>query len=186
MRGLLLFVLAAVVVAGMGCAKIKAEQATDRPATVSSTSPPSRKSAVDAKLTAPKKSEALLLLDNGSEDKPSTGPVADNSRCHVCHLNFEQEEMALTHARANIGCAKCHGPSDAHIADESWASGGNGTAPDIMFPADKINPSCMACHPREKLKAENHAPFFAGTNDKKHCTDCHGKHRMASRKCKWK
>jgi hypothetical protein len=188
MRYFLLLALAAAVAVGMGCAQIKAEQAaaTKEPVTLSSTSTASRQSAADAKPTAPKNNEPPLLLDNGPEDKPSTGPVADNSRCHVCHLNFEQEEMALTHARANIGCARCHGPSDAHIADESWASGGNGTAPDIMFPADKINPSCMACHPREKLKAENHAPFFAGTSDKKHCTDCHGKHRMANRKCKWK
>jgi hypothetical protein len=184
----LLFALAAAVVAGMGCAKIRAEQATatKEPAAVSSTSTASQKSAAQAKPTAQKKDEPLLLLGNGPEDKPSTGPVADNSRCHVCHLNFEQEEMALTHARANIGCAKCHGPSDAHIADESWASGGNGTAPDIMFLPDKINPACMECHPREKLIAETRCLFLAAASDKKYCTDCHGKHRMASRRCKWK
>ena len=184
----LLFALAAAVAVSMGCAKIKAEQATatNEPATVSSTSTASQKSAADAKPTAPKKDEPLLLLDNDAEDKPSTGPVADNSRCHVCHLNFEQEEQSLIHARANIGCAKCHGPSDAHIADESWASGGNGTAPDIMFPPDKINPSCMECHPGEKLNANARCRFWAGASDKKYCTDCHGKHRMASRKCKWK
>jgi len=172
----------------MGCEKTSAERAatTNEPATVSSTSTASPKTAAQAKPKAPKKGEPLLLLDKGPEDKPSTGPVADNSRCHVCHLNFEQEEMALIHARANIGCAKCHGPSDAHIADESWASGGNGTAPDIMFLPDKINPSCMECHPGEKLNADTRCLFWAGASDKKYCTDCHGKHRMASRKCKWK
>jgi len=184
----LLFALAAAVAVGMGCAQIKTEQApaTKKPATVSSTSAASRQSAAQAMPTAPKQNEPPLLLDNGPEDKPSTGPVADNSRCHVCHLNFEQEEMALTHARANIGCAKCHGPSDAHIADESWASGGNGTAPDIMFLSEKINPFCLECHPKEKLAVEARCLFLAGAGDKKYCTDCHGKHRMASRKCKWK
>ena len=44
----------------------------------------------------------------------------------------------------------CHGVSDAHIADESWASGGNGTAPDIMYPRDKINPSCLPVTPRTR------------------------------------
>jgi len=183
-----LFALAAAIAAGMGCEKIKADQATatNEPATVSSTSTASQKSAAQTQPTPPKKDEPLLLLDNGPQDKPSTGPVADNSRCHVCHLNFEQEEMALIHARANIGCAKCHGPSDAHIADESWASGGNGTAPDIMFPPDKINPFCMECHPKEKINTDTRCLFLTGASDKKYCTDCHGKHHMASRKCKWK
>jgi len=184
----LLFALAVAVAGGMGCAKIRAQQATatKEPVTVSATSTASRQAATQAMPTTPKKDEPLLLLGNGPEDKPSTGPVADNSRCHVCHLNFEQEEMALTHARANIGCAKCHGPSDAHIADESWASGGNGTAPDIMFPPDKINPSCMECHPKEKIGTDTRCLFLAGASDKEYCTDCHGKHHMASRRCKWK
>ena len=34
-----------------------------------------------------------------------------------------QEELAVTHAREEIGCAQCHGDSDAHIADESCATG---------------------------------------------------------------
>ena len=184
----LLFVLAAIAVVGLSCERTKAEQgtATEGQATGSSTSTASQESATKDNPPAQKKDEPLLLLDNGPEDKPSTGPVADNSRCHVCHLNFAQEDLATSHARANIGCARCHGPSDAHIADESWASGGNGTAPDIMFPQEKINSACMECHPKEKVTANNHDPFFAGKTDQKFCTDCHGKHRMASRRCKWK
>jgi len=38
----------------------------------------------------------------------------------------------------------------------------------------------------EKLNADTYSLFLAGASDKKYCTDCHGKHRMASRKCKWK
>jgi hypothetical protein len=126
-----------------------------------------------------------LLLDDEPNDDHSNGPQADNSRCFVCHINYMQEDIALIHARANIGCADCHGQSDEHIADESWASGGNGTAPEIMYPRPKINTSCMGCHPKEKLDADEHKPLFANF-EKMVCTDCHGKHRLEVRKCKWK
>jgi len=131
--------------------------------------------------------EPLLLLDDGGkESHPPTGPVADNSRCFVCHLNYAMESLAVDHAKADIGCAKCHGPSDAHIADESWSWGENGTAPDIMYPRPKINPFCLGCHPQDKIDAEQHKALFAGTSEKKYCTDCHGSHRLSERKCKWK
>lgn len=131
--------------------------------------------------------EPLLLLDAGEEEsRPPTGPVADNSRCFVCHLNYAQESLAVVHAKADIGCAKCHGASDAHIADESWSWGENGTAPDIMYPRPKINPFCLGCHPQDKIDAEQHKALFAGDAEKKYCTDCHGTHRLAERKCKWK
>ena len=131
--------------------------------------------------------EPLLLLDGG-EKRPAApaGPVADNSRCFVCHLNYMQEDIAARHARANIGCVNCHGNCDAHIADESWASGGNGTAPGIIYPREKINPFCMGCHPEDKMPAARHAAFLAGTARETYCTDCHGKHRLAQRKCQWK
>jgi len=130
--------------------------------------------------------EPLLLLDDAAEAAAADGPVADNSRCFVCHINYMAEEIAVTHARANIGCADCHGPSDAHIADESWASGGNGTPPDTMFPKDKINTSCMACHPRDKIDTPQHEALFADPPENKACTDCHGDHRLPQRRCKWK
>ena len=127
-----------------------------------------------------------LLLDGGEASATPKGPVADNSRCHVCHLDYQKEELALVHARAEIGCADCHGDSDAHIADESWADGKNGTAPDTMFPKPKINPFCLGCHPKDKIPAAQHKTLFAGTSKKKYCTDCHGTHRLPKRKCKWK
>jgi len=124
-----------------------------------------------------------LLLDEDEESEPAAG--ADNSRCHVCHINYATEELAVTHARAGKGCASCHGPSDEHIADESWASGGNGTAPDIMYPKNKINPSCLACHRADKLpEAEHKAALTA--NATVVCTDCHGDHRLHTRRCNWK
>ena len=130
--------------------------------------------------------EPLLLLDDEPEANESDGPEADNSRCFVCHINYMQEDIAVIHARAEIGCAGCHGESDEHIADESWASGGNGTAPEVMFPKPKINPFCMGCHARDKIDTDEHKPLLANF-EKMVCTDCHGNHRITTpRKCKWK
>ncbi len=155
---------------------------------------PAAVAATSASSTAPLKAPAtgdekpLLLLD----DEPSTNAPAggaDNSRCQVCHVNFMTERLALSHARTNIGCATCHGPCDAHIADESWASGGNGTAPDIMFPRLKIYAACIACHKPEQVfvKVEKHKPFWWSiAYQERVCTDCHGQHHMVIRRCRWK
>ena len=174
----LMLVLAAVAVAGTGCeprpfGKGRGEQikAKQEPQTHT------ERSADD---------EPLLLEDEEEESVSPGGTVADNSRCYVCHMNYIQEDIAVIHARANIGCADCHGDCDAHIADESWAWGGKGTPPGIMYPRAKINPFCMGCHPADKIDAEQHKPLFTGTGGKKYCTDCHGNHRLAHRKCKWK
>lgn len=128
----------------------------------------------------------LLLDDDEGLGRSNGGPRADNSRCFVCHINYMGETIAVTHADANIGCNDCHGESDEHIADESWASGGNGTAPDVMFPKPKINPYCMGCHPKYEIDTVPHQPLFANMETMV-CTDCHGKHRITTpRKCKWK
>lgn len=108
--------------------------------------------------------EAPLLLEDDDG-----GPVADNSRCHVCHINYGHEKLAVTHARADVGCEKCHGASDAHCSDED-----NITPPDIMYPADKVNSFCKSCHPEGKL-----------SGGKKYCTDCHGEHRLGHRTRVW-
>jgi hypothetical protein len=127
----------------------------------------------------------LLLEDEPDHGAPSESG-ADNSRCFVCHMNYVEEGITVTHARAGIGCAHCHGPSDAHIADESWASGGNGTAPDIIYPRDKVKASCMVCHGAEKIGAAQHQAVLAAAPGVSACTDCHGTHRLPQRRCKWK
>lgn len=184
----LTLIIAAVAVAGTGCEQVKSAQKEQ-------TNPgPADRGEVAAAPETISDDEPLLLLDDEPplllEDDPdegsSTGSMADNSRCFVCHINYMQEDIAVTHARVNMGCANCHGESDEHIADESWASGGNGTAPDIMYPRAKINPFCMGCHPREKIDTEQHKPLFTDTIEEKYCTDCHGDHRLTNRKCKWK
>ena len=129
--------------------------------------------------------EPLLLAEEPLDDE-SDDSGADNSRCHVCHINYTSEEIAAVHAQVGIGCARCHGESDEHIADESWASGGNGTAPDIMYVQAKINPFCMECHTKEKLLMPQHETVFSTGDQQKVCTDCHGKHRLSVRRCKWK
>jgi hypothetical protein len=125
--------------------------------------------------------EPPLLLENGdkAEELPSPGPVADNSRCHVCHINYADEKLAVVHAQANISCEQCHGASDAHCGDED-----NITPPDIMYPVAKINSFCMGCHHRDRISSL-HGSFFAGDTKEKYCTDCHGEHRLNYRTRKW-
>ena len=128
----------------------------------------------------------LLLLDDAPEpDAPGT-PVADNGRCHVCHMNYMEEALSVSHARAGVGCADCHGDSDAHIDDESWASGGKGTPPDRMFPGADVNPFCMGCHSMDTLGVKPHKAVLAGAGKTRRCTDCHGDHRLAHRQWKWR
>lgn len=126
--------------------------------------------------------ESVLLLEDSKEElPPPDGPVADNSRCHVCHINYSDEELAVIHARANVGCERCHGACDAHCNDED-----NITPPDTMYPLAKINSSCMECHPKDKIDTQPHELILAGTaTEKKYCTDCHGEHRLSYRTRKW-
>jgi len=184
----LMLILAAVAVAGIGCGEINGKQkpaTSARPRTNQETAASQEATSDDEPLLL-LDDEPLLLLDDGPDVDPSAGPMADNSRCHVCHINYMLEDIAVVHARANMGCADCHGESDAHIADESWSWGENGTAPDIMYQRAEVNEFCMSCHPKDKINLEQHQPLFAGTAQEKYCTDCHGKHRLAKRRCKWK
>jgi hypothetical protein len=173
------FILAAICIIGAGCEQ---SESVHKP---QAGSKPTAKSAEENEAPLLLDDEPLLLLDEEPDADQSDGPEADNSRCFVCHINYMQEDIAVIHARADIGCAGCHGESDEHIADESWASGGNGTAPYIMYPQPKINPFCMGCHTKDKIDTDQHKPLFANF-EKTVCTDCHGNHRLAVRKCKWK
>jgi hypothetical protein len=173
------FVLVAIGIVGIGCEQAECVQ---KPQTnCKGTAKPAEE--IESPLLLD--DEPLLLLDDEPQTDQSDGPQADNSRCFVCHVNYMQEDIAVIHARADIGCAGCHGESDEHIADESWASGGNGTAPEIMYPKPKINPFCMGCHTKDKIDTEQHKPLFEDV-EKMVCTDCHGSHRLEVRKCKWK
>ena len=108
--------------------------------------------------------------------------VKSNGQCHVCHMNYEEEKLAVTHVEEGVGCATCHGPSDAHCNDEN-----NLTPPDVLYPRGQIDAACMKCHSRDKLaKRKEHAAALAGAAaDRKVCTDCHGEHRLARRTVRW-
>ena len=138
----------------------------------------------------------LLLDDDGGDDPSAKGQkVADNSRCHVCHLNYADEGIAVVHAKADIGCTACHGECDEHIADESWASGGNGTPPGTMYRPEEIDACCQECHKEHDVSAQEVIARWQQRRSKQPekadlerivCTDCHGEHRLKERKCRWK
>jgi len=181
---LCVFTTAAILMAGSGCRQNSTPSETEIAAPPGSVARQSSEPEEAPLLLL--EDEPLLLLEDEPTDAAAGGPIADNTRCFVCHANYLDEKIAVTHARANIGCARCHGESDAHIADESWGSGGNGTAPDIMYPKEKINPSCLRCHPQDKIDIPQHEPVFAQAAAGKVCTDCHGDHRLTVRRCTWK
>ncbi len=111
---------------------------------------------------------------------------ADNFACYVCHANYETEELTLVHARAGIGCAKCHGPSLDHCDDEAHE-----IPPDIMFALDEIDAQCGTCHEGHDASAIDVVARYlqrvpAKTNPEEVvCTDCHGDHRLRHRSVWW-
>ncbi len=105
----------------------------------------------------------------------------DNSRCHVCHINYYDELLAAGHALRGVSCETCHGPSNAHCADEN-----NITAPDRMYGPETIDPGCAHCHDFLTLTASNHGLYLVGEEPhKQSCVDCHGKHKLPFRNRIW-
>ena len=113
-------------------------------------------------------------------------PEADNQACFVCHANYDGEELAEQHAKANVGCADCHGASTAHRNDEN-----NITPPDRMYWAEAIDPGCVPCHgthdaPARTVIARWQERSLAKKDVKEMvCTDCHGEHRLNRRSVRW-
>ncbi len=107
---------------------------------------------------------------------------ADNSYCYVCHANYKDEDLTKVHLPVGVGCELCHGMSDEHSADEDGL-----TPPEIMWPKEWINVTCMECHPREALaRQDGHHEFLNEPFPDEVCTDCHGeKHRLNVRTRVW-
>lgn len=144
-----------------------------------------------------KQSQQAAVEQQATQDyyeRPSESFVA-NPFCFACHADFDGEEFALEHELAGIGCERCHGESERHRSDEN-----NITPPEIMYPKEKINPTCMMCHPRAEIqRVKDHEPLLAGaktifdedteisaSGKNKYCTDCHGgDHRMKVRTVQW-
>jgi hypothetical protein len=170
-------ILVGVCVVGIALTRVAADDAQSK------ANPDQDSQADDKPLLLLDDEPPLLLLDEpGDDPKKPTG--ADNSRCHVCHLNFAMEEIAVRHAEEDIGCDECHGDCDAHIDDESWASGGPGTAPEIMYAPERIDSACGQCHDthdvsaREVLERWQKRCRQIEEPSKIVCTDCHGHHRV--------
>ena len=126
-----------------------------------------------------------------AEPSGQAGFVA-NQFCSACHYGFSDENLALTHEKAGIGCERCHGESERHRSDEK-----NITPPEIMYPEAKINPTCMMCHPRHEIShVESHKALLEGAktvfdstdkgDNQTYCTDCHAQHhRINVRTIRW-
>ena len=129
--------------------------------------------------------EAARLLggaDGSSSATPAAAPSKSNARCHVCHMNYAQEALAVSHARVDLGCQDCHGPCNEHCSDED-----NITPPTVLFPRAKIVPYCVKCHTEDKLAGvEKHKPALIASGQwQKVCTDCHDSHRLKVRTRRW-
>jgi hypothetical protein len=130
----------------------------------------------------------------GRQDKKQPKKVAfvANPFCSACHYAFGDEILARTHERAGIGCERCHGESERHRSDED-----NITPPEIMYPKERINPTCMMCHPRHEIRhVASHEEMLAGAKtvfdsadeggNQIYCTDCHARdHRINVRTIRW-
>ena len=136
-------------------------------------------------------SDAPLLLDEPTEEQQAsagmtTEAAVENVACFVCHANYRGEFIADCHAKANVGCAVCHGDSLAHRNDEN-----NTTPPETMYSADKIDSFCQGCHNSHDVPPGKVVARWAKCNpdktdpDKIVCTDCHGDHRMKVRTIIW-
>ncbi|HIQ20932.1 MAG TPA: hypothetical protein EYH34_06825 [Planctomycetes bacterium] len=121
-------------------------------------------------------------------DAPAKKTVlkVDNSACYVCHGNYEEESLVLTHGKKKVGCIDCHGTSYAHRNDED-----NVTPPDKMFPPDAIDPMCRECHTAHDVPARKVIQRWQERCPQKTdparlvCTDCHFQHRLRLRTVRW-
>ena len=133
------------------------------------------------------------VAEKPAEKKVEKATFVANAFCSACHYGFDEEELARTHRLAGIGCERCHGESERHRSDED-----NVTPPEIMYPEDRINPTCMMCHPRHEIRdVKSHELFLAGAETvfdadakmagpKLYCTTCHAKdHRINVRTIRW-
>jgi hypothetical protein len=119
---------------------------------------------------------APLLLDAPIEtEHPPTEAETKNATCFVCHANYEQEPLALRHAKANLGCSNCHGQSIAHKNDENHL-----TPPDKMYPPNEIDSACRKCHATHDVQpAAVVRRWKQRIGDKKSdvlCKECHESH----------
>jgi hypothetical protein len=110
----------------------------------------------------------------------------DNSSCYVCHDNYREELLVVSHGKEEIGCVYCHGESVDHRNDED-----NATPPDVMFPQTAIEMQCRDCHDEHDVEAwklvdrwQLRCPQKTSVEEIV-CTDCHFQHRLERRVVEW-
>jgi hypothetical protein len=117
-----------------------------------------------------------------TQDEPETSTAADSAGdyplqenplagCSLCHVDVEDEFVRTRHFKEQIGCKTCHGPSEAHLADEN-----NEIKPDELFARKDIDELCQRCHECGRSNAAE-----TPTNKDKQplvCIDCHGHHTL--------
>jgi hypothetical protein len=132
-------------------------------------------------------------LEQRVAEEPAEKTFVANEFCAACHYGFDEEKLARSHEKAGIGCERCHGESERHRSDED-----NVTPPEIMYPKEKINPTCMMCHPRHEIEhVGHHKRLLAGAKTifdsdsekprrQMYCTTCHARHhRINVRTIRW-
>jgi hypothetical protein len=133
--------------------------------------------------------EPLLLLEEPEEEEKSAAELkalTESQPCFVCHVNYQEEPLAVGHAKMGFSCVTCHGDSFAHRNDEN-----NTTPPDTMYPPDQIAKKCGECHkthdaPARKVVARWQKRCAHKIDPKTIvCTDCHGQHRLKIRTVQW-
>jgi hypothetical protein len=110
----------------------------------------------------------------------------EGNQCVQCHeaeklpisLGHSFEEWrASNHARAGVGCEKCHG-GDASATDENEAHRNVEPAlnPQSLVHVSRLVKTCGACHAKERAAYEQtvHARQVAERNAGATCSTCHG------------
>jgi hypothetical protein len=92
--------------------------------------------------------------------------------CQLCHVDVEDEYVKSRHFRGNVACAKCHGPSKKHAADEN-----NEVKPDEVFARTDVDRLCGRCHTCSRKVPPAWLRFLRGRRQV--CTECHGAHGFA-------
>jgi hypothetical protein len=100
-------------------------------------------------------------------------PLQENplAGCSLCHVDVEDEFVRTRHFKEQIGCKTCHGPSEAHLADEN-----NEIKPDELFARKDVDELCQRCHECGRSNVAE-----TPTNKAKQplvCIDCHGHHTL--------
>jgi hypothetical protein len=133
------------------------------------------------------KSAPLLLEEPAAGKGKDQAFLRVNDACYVCHGNYREEPMAVSHAEHDVSCMECHGPSLEHRNDED-----NITPPDKMYALSKIDAGCRAdCHTshdapaREVLRRWQERCPEKSDFSQVVCTDCHGFHRLPRRTVQW-